>query len=241
MPSIPTRTNSFWTISRKRKNFWRREMTTVHRLSSWSVSVSLAVIVRRNLGLKWKVSVWLMHPPALPLSQALDSSKACHMYPSSWWAPSTWQHSKTLKYRIKSLYGIQNSPSSSKLSPTFFFSSWETEFHSEEWSDQGPFHSPLPQGLRSLTSDTSSPLILSRHMPVKEYSCLRMSPFSNWVPLSPLAWMYAHISELRSWYRYKMANKSAGSSSELLKRKVSATPPESKPLNFGYYAGQLTG
>jgi hypothetical protein len=51
----------------------------------------------------------------------------------------------------KSSNAIQNSPSFLTLAERSSLSLSESESHSQLRSLQGPFHSPLPQGLRSLT------------------------------------------------------------------------------------------
>lgn len=69
-----------------------------------------------------------------------------------------YRHCKSPKNRFRSLY--QNSPSLRTRTDKSSLSRSDNESHSQERSDQGPLHSPRPQGFLRRTSGTSPRLLL---------------------------------------------------------------------------------
>merc|ERR1719245_525510 len=118
-----------------------------------TVSSSLATS-KRYCGLWRNVSGWLRQPPAL-LSEALHAPVTCFSVQVLEKEKSdvlmTRQMASSLNWCRKSSKGIQNSPSSLNVSPSFSLCPSEMFAHSGDVSLKGPVHSLVPQGFCSLT------------------------------------------------------------------------------------------
>ena len=82
---------------------------------------------------------------------------------------SPWDYQETM-------FSYQNSPSLRTRTLRSSLSRSESESHSQDRSDQGPFHSPRPQGLRRRTNGTSPLLLLTRASPVTLYAVCEVKP-----------------------------------------------------------------